>query len=110
MMVGRLLAVTAVVGLVFGVAFSGDSESKPATKPATLVGKVVKVDGEKVVVRPDQKDAKEVTVATDAKTKVTIDGKEAKVAELKVNMTATVTPAEGVAEKIEAKAPAAGGG
>ena len=104
----RLLAALAAVGLVLSVAFAVETDTKPAVK--TLVGKVVKVEGEKVIVKTGDKEPKEVTVTTDAKTKVTVDGKEAKVADLKANMSVTVTPAEGIAEKIEAKAPAAGGG
>jgi len=101
----KLLAMLVAVGLVCGVALAADT----TTKPAGLSGKIVKVDGDKVIVKPDQKDAKEVTVATDAKTKVTVDGKEGKLADLKATMAVMVTPAEGTAELIAAKAVAAGG-
>ena len=104
----KLLAALAVVGLVFGGVYAVEKDAKEV--PKTLAGTVVKVDGDKVVVKTGVKDAKEVTVATDKDTKVTIDGKDAKVGDLKAGMTATVTPADGVAQKIEAKKPAAAGG
>jgi hypothetical protein len=101
----RLLAALAVVGLVFGTVYGAEKDAKPEVK--ALAGKVVKVDGVKVVVKAGDKD---VTVTTDKDTKVTVDGKDAKVGDLKADMSVTVTPAEGVALKIEAKKAAAAGG
>jgi len=94
-----LLFVGAIVGVM--VAQVVGQETKP-TAPATLHGKVVKVDGANVVVKTY---LKEVTVATDDKTVVTLDGKEAKVADLKAGMYVVVTPAEGIATEIKATSP-----
>jgi len=104
MKVVGLLAALAVVGLVFGTVCGVEKDAKPVAK--TLVGTVVKVDGDKVVVKAGDK---EVTVATDKDTKVTLDGKEAKIGDLKAKMPVTITPAEGAAQKIEAKKLAGGG-
>ena len=94
-MVG-LLAMVAVVCLVGSAAFGADE---------SLRGKVVSVDAEKgtLVVKPRQGD--NVTVTTDKDTKVTVDGKEAKLADVKADMLAEVTPKDGVAKTIVAKVP-----
>ena len=73
-----------------------------AAASATLKGKVVSVQDANVVVKAAKK---EVTVATDDKTKVTLDGNEAKVADLKAGMLVIVTPAEGTATEIKATSP-----
>jgi len=101
MKAAKLLAVFAVLGMVsFCVAQDA---------PKTLVGTVVKVDGANVTVKVADKEAvvptKEVVVATDEKTAVTVDGKEAKVADLKAGMAVTVTPDTGTATKIVATTP-----
>ncbi len=88
----------------------GTATTVAATTP-TLRGQITKVDGAKITVkvqgRGPNAEAKEVEVATDEKTVVTLDEKEAKVADLKADMYVTVTPAEGTATKIVAttKAP-----
>jgi hypothetical protein len=94
-----LLLVGAIVGVMVAQVVGQGAE--PA-KPATLHGKVVKVEGASVVVKTY---LKEVTVATDDKTVVTLDGKEAKVADLQAGMYVVVTPAEGVATEIKATSP-----
>ena len=108
MKLGTVLAVLAVVGLV-GIAWAADA---PATRPARpLAGQVVSVAAAgNVVVKTMARrggEGKEVTVATNDKTVVTIDEKAATVADLKKDMYVRITPAEGVAEKIVAttKAP-----
>lgn len=88
-----LLGIVAVVGLVAGTVLSQEAA------PAPLKGTVVKVDAPKVVVKVGDK---EVTVTTDDKTAVVVDGKEAKLADLKAGMPVAVTPAEGTAAKIAA--------
>jgi hypothetical protein len=115
MKLGTLLAVVAVLGLV-GVAMAQDAATRPSRDPnmRPLMGQVVKVDGDKVTVkrmaRPGT-EANEVVVTTDAKTTVTIDGAEKKVADLTKDLYVTITPATGVAQKIVAtkEAPARGG-
>jgi len=82
----------------------------PATGTATrisarspgLYGKIVKVDGTNVVVATRERGgtAKEVTVATDDKTEITVDGKAAKLEDLKADMRVYVTPPTGTATKV----------
>ena len=94
-----MLAMLALLGLPLGILKA--QEEKPA--PKTLEGTVVKVDDKGVVTVKSGE--KEINVATDKNTVVTIDGEKAKVADLKAGMTVVVTPAEGIATKIEAKSP-----
>jgi len=99
----RSAALLLFIGVIIGVMVAPVvGQGTEPTKPATLRGKVVKVEGTNVVVKTY---VKEVTVATDDKTKVTIDGKEAKVADLKAGMHVVVTPAEGTATEIKATSP-----
>src|SRR4051794_30499697 len=106
----KLFAVLAIVAMV-GVARAADDKpgDKPADKPVAkkpLKGDVVKVDGSKLVISAGKKtDKKEVTVETNDKTVVTIEGKEAKLADLKAGQKVLVTPDTGVAEKIEVPMP-----
>ena len=98
-----VLAVAFVASVVYAEA--------EAPKAATLEGKVLKAADDKGVVqvlpagKTDEKDA--VAVTTNDKTVVTLDGKEAKVADLKVGLAVVVTHVEKVASKIEAKTPEA---
>ncbi|MBI5723685.1 MAG: hypothetical protein HZA50_06995 [Planctomycetes bacterium] len=106
--VALMLAVVAVLGLVAGtVLVAQDAPPKPEAKP--LVGKVAKAADDKGVLevtpmkKPKEGEKVEnVKVATDDKTVVTLDQKEAKVADLKEGYFVRVTPAEGTATKIEA--------
>jgi len=99
----KLFAVVAIVG-VAASALAQDARRAPRG----LRGRVVKVDGTNVVISTRARgaaEAKEVTVATDDKTEVTIEGKAGKVADLKAGMSAGVTPATGTATKIAAMLP-----
>jgi hypothetical protein len=103
MKVAEMLAMLGVLSLAT-CAMAAEGDKKPA-HPAGLRGKVVKVDGANVVIMTrarDAKEGKEVTVATDDKTAVTIDGKDAKVADLKAGMYVSITPETGTATKIAA--------
>jgi len=80
---------------------------QPTPAPEKLTGAICKIDGAKISVK-SAKDKAVVEVATDDQTSVTLDGKAAKVADLKVGMNVTVTPATGTATNIVAKK--AGGG
>ena len=104
MNVAKLIAMAAILGLTVTAWAEGETTTKPAPHRG-LRGKVVKVDGANVVVKTwaREGEGKEVTVATDDKTVVTIDEKEAKVADLKADMTVLVTPAEGTSTKIVAR-------
>ena len=84
-------------------------DKKPAAgadkpKAKTLKGAVVKVDGTNLVIKAG-KEGKETTVSTNNETKVTIEGKDAKLADLKADQLVTVTPAEGTAQTIVVAAP-----
>ena len=70
--------------------------------PKNLIGTILSVDVGKgsLVVKPTE--GEKVTVATDADTKVTLDGKDAKLADLKADMMVGITPATGVAKRIMA--------
>ena len=104
MKVATLLALVAVLGMV-GVAVAAEGDAPKKTRTPGIWGKIVKVEGTNIVVAArtrGSEDTKEVTVATDDKTVVTLDGKEAKLANLKADMFVRITPATGTAEKVVA--------
>ena len=68
-------------------------------------GKVLKVTGNKISVLPATGEAKDFTVTEDAK--VTVDGKDGKVEDIKKDSTVTVTDKDGKVVKVEVKAAAA---
>jgi UDP-N-acetylglucosamine transferase subunit ALG13 len=83
---------------------TGTAEKVNATSKG-LNGAIVKVDGKNVIVKTGRGDtAKEVTVATDEKTKVFVDDKAAKLEDLKADMRVTVLPETGTATKVIARA------
>lgn len=101
-----------VAALILCVAGAVIAQDAPTTKPKRdmIGGKIVKVDGATVTIKTRARggaEGKEVAVTTDDKTVVTLDGKEAKVADLKADMFVRVSPATGTATKIVAttKAP-----
>jgi hypothetical protein len=97
----KVAAVLAVVAILCAV-----QTASAAKKPKALKGQVVKVDGTNLVIKSGKKgEQKEVTVATDAKTVVTIDGKEGKLADLQEGQRVSITPETGTAETITAMAP-----
>jgi hypothetical protein len=102
----KLFAVLAIVMMVSAAVHAAD-EAKPAKKPKALRGTVIKVDGTNLVINSAKKgeDKKEVTIATDAKTVVTIEGKEGKLADLHEGQKVAITPDTGTAEKIEVPTP-----
>jgi len=71
-------------------------------------GTIAKVDGAKVTLKANDKDGKpsdkEIVFETSEKTAVTVNGKEAKVADLKGGMACCIYPTSGSATKIAAKA------
>ena len=77
-------------------------------KVHTTKGTVSSVDGDTVVVSVENKKtgtSKDHKIKTDSNTKVTLDGKDAKVSDLKAGMLVTITPGEGkgaAASQIEA--------
>lgn len=78
----------------------------PTSKPNNLLyGTVVSVDAAKgtVVIAPKQ--GEQATVTTDAKTKIQVDGKEAKLDDVKAGMVLRVEPATGTAADVRAFTP-----
>jgi pectate lyase len=102
MKVGKLLALVAILGMV-GFAMAQDEPKKKRTPG--VFGKIVKIEDKNIVVASrtrGSEETKEVTVVTDDKTVVTLDEKEAKLADLKADMFVRITPATGTAEKVNA--------
>jgi hypothetical protein len=108
----KMLMVVATVCAAASLALAAAEGGKKRERVAGLRGKIVRVEGVNVTLQTwarKQEDRKEVTVVTDDKTAVTIDGKEAKVADLKADMYALVTPETGTAQKILARTKLEGG-
>ena len=106
MKLANLLAAVAVLGFVSYVL----ADDTPTTKPHHdgIGGKIVKIDGTNIVIKTrahGDVESKEVTVATDDKTVFTLDGKDAKLADMKEGLWVRVTPAQGTATKVSAKTP-----
>src|SRR5258706_12300982 len=101
----KLFAVLAIVMMVSAAVHAAD-KANPAKK-TPLKGTVIKVEGTNLVINPAKKgeDKKEVTIATDAKTVVTIEGKEGKLAALHEGKKVAIPPDPGTAEKIEVPMP-----
>ena len=103
----KVLAVLAIAMMTTAAPAQDKPEKKKAKKP-TLQGTVVKVEGNKLVVLAGKKaDAKEVTVETDDKTVVMVEGQAAKLADLKAGQRVTVTPDTGTAKRIAVPKPKA---
>ena len=103
MKVAKLLALAVVLGMV-GIAVAAEGDAPKRTRPPGLRGQIVKVEGTNVVIKKwarEEADRKEVTVDASGAA-VTIDGAEAKLADLKAGMYAAITPETGKAEKIVA--------
>ena len=84
---------------------AANPEKKPKVK--AVKGRLVKVDGSNLVLNVAKKgeEAKEVTIATDANTKVTIDGKEAKLSDIPAGVMVGAMPDTGVAQQIIVQTP-----
>ena len=97
-----VLAVLALAVMTAAVPAADKSAKAAKAKKAGLKGSVVKVDGSKLVISAGKKsDAKEVTVETDDKTVVTVEGQPAKLADLKPGQKVVVTPETGTAQTID---------
>jgi biopolymer transport protein ExbD len=88
----------AVVSLVVLVLVTGIASA------ATLEGTIKKVDGDKSTLVVTDKDKKDVTVTVIKDAKITLDGKEAKLADLKEGQSVKVTHEDNKASAVEAKA------
>jgi hypothetical protein len=74
-----------------------------ADRPLKGVIQSVSADGASLTLTAGKKSSPmEVTVTTDVNTKVTLDGKEAKISDLKAGLYALVTPSTGTAKEIKA--------
>lgn len=88
-----------LLALALCIGFTGTAHAAKEKKGKALRGKITKVEDGKITVKHG---SDEVTVSTDDKTSVTLDGKDAKVADLKEGLFVAVTPAEGTATSITA--------
>jgi biopolymer transport protein ExbD len=93
----RVMLKKAVVSLVVLVLVTGIATA------ATLEGTIKKVDADKSTVVVTDKDKKDTTVTLNKDAKITLDGKEAKIADLAAGQTVTVTHDDTKASKVEAK-------
>lgn len=95
---------TTAIVLLLIAGFAGVSEAaKEKGKEKPLKGQISAIDGAKITVTSGgKKNPKTVEITTDDKTTVTLDDKEAKVADLKVGNYVLITPASGVATQIKA--------
>jgi hypothetical protein len=103
-----------VIVAVLAIGLAGVSEAAKGNKGAGKGGagkgdhglkgviQSVSADGSVVLTAGHKKNPTEVTVTTDVHTQVTIDGKEAKLSDLKPGLYALVTPATGTAKEIKA--------
>jgi hypothetical protein len=94
-----LFALGGVVGAAKPEATKAD---KAAKKDKGLTGVVVSVQGSSLKIKSKGKEGTELTVATDDKTVVEIDGKAGKLADLAAGQKVVITPATGTATKIAA--------
>ena len=108
----KLFAVALILGLA-GVVSAKDAAPATADQPAKekkdkavsgSKGKVVKASEKELVIKTGGKEGKEVTYTVDDKTKVTIDGKDGKITDLKEGQQVSVTPSSGTALTVEVKA------
>ncbi len=86
-----------VVSLVVLVVFAG------SLCAATLEGTIKKVDSDKNTIVVKAKGDKEVTVTVNKDAKVTLDGKDAKLTDLKEGQTVKITHEDNKASAVEAK-------
>jgi biopolymer transport protein ExbD len=70
---------------------------------ATVKGTIKKVDADKSSLVVTDKDKKDVTVTVNKDAKITLDGKEAKFADLKEGQTVKVTEEDAKASAVDAK-------
>lgn len=104
MKVARLLAMAAVVGLVSYALVAAEGDAPKKERPKGIYGKITKVGDKSITVQTwakEEADRKTVEVAVDDKTTVTLDEKEAKLADLKDGMRVFITP-ETASDKVAA--------
>ena len=102
MKLANVLAMACILGLV-GYVMAADEPTTKPKGPRGVTGKIVKIDGDKITVKTHARkgaEGKEVVVTTDDNTVFTLDGKDAKLADLKADMYVYATPAKGTATKV----------
>jgi len=104
MKAARLLAMAAVVGFVGSALLAAEGDAPKKERPKGVYGKILKVADKSITIKTMVKggEGKELTVAVDDKTVVTVDKKEAKLADLKADMVCFVTP-ETVSDTVAAE-------
>jgi hypothetical protein len=105
-----VLALTLVTGTAaHAKGNKGDKPNKAdkAAKrdPNSVAGLVQKVDGNTLTLKGHGKKAAEVTVTTDAATKIRVNGKPGTLADIKPGMRVVATPNTGTATKVVANTP-----
>ena len=96
-LVSKMLALVVALGFVSAV-----SAKDAGGKSSAVKGLVTKVSGDKITIKSGHGDAaKEMEISTDTNTKVTIDGKDGKVGDIKEGNHVSVTPSSGTATAIE---------
>ena len=96
--------IAAIAGMLM-VGFTGVAHAaKPAKADKPVMGQVKSVaeDGKSIVIMTAGKTPTEVTVTVDEKTVFTLDGKDAKVKDLKADLYVTVKPGTGTATTVDA--------
>ncbi len=110
----RLHEKLVVVALALAAVAAWTAAAYAAEKHPAVEGTIVSVSGNDLVISTKKGDkASEVTVKTDENTRIKIDGKDAKLQDLKAGMHATVPAYEEVATQVLAhstKGPESGGG
>ena len=103
MKVWKMVAALGILGIMGAMVMAADD--KPV-RERPLRGKIVSVDADAktlvVQTRTREGEGEKVTVTTDDKTTITLDKKEAKLADLKADMFVAVSPKKGTATKIVA--------
>jgi hypothetical protein len=101
-----LIALFALVGFLGLSTFVHAADDTDANKRAPHTGIFEKVDGKKLVYKGGAKGTgKEWSLPTDDKTKVTIDGKDALLSDLKAGQQLALTVANGMVTKVVATTP-----
>ena len=97
-----VLAVVVGVGMVQAKPKGATPPKDPNQKKSaeSIVGTVLKVDGQNNNLQTHGKNSGEVTVTTDAKTEFEVNGAKSSLEKIKPGMQVVVTPPTGIAQKV----------
>ena len=102
-----LFAIAAMIALLGFVGFTHAADDTTTKKPVMHRGVViVKIDTSELTYKGTRANSKEHTIKVNDSTKVTLEGKDAKLSDLKADLYATITDQDGTATKIVASAEA----